>query len=152
MATEKKVSEKAVESEKVEIDKAQLDSILAQQEEMKATIALLTKNAGDDTKKLEAADKLKAEESKLLELVEKANKEAEELVETHIDLGSLKSNKNLELNINGVQSIIPKGQTVKIPKKAKEIIDNAKKQQAIALGIQEKRAEEAAKAIAEEKI
>lgn len=150
MATEKKVS--TAESEKVEIDKAQLDSILAQQEEMRATIALLTKQAGKDAKKLEADDRVKAEESRLIELVEQANREAEELVEVHIDMGSLKSNKNLELNINGVQSIIPKGQTVTIPKKAKEIIDNAKKQQAIALGIQDKRAEEAAKAIAEQKI
>lgn len=150
MATEKKVN--AAESEKVEIDKAQLESILAQQEEMRATIALLTKQAGKDAKKLEADDRVKAEESRLLELVEQANREAEELVEVHIDMGSLKSNKNLELNINGVQSIIPKGQTVTIPKKAKEIIDNAKQQQAIALGIQDKRAEEAAKAIAEEKI
>lgn len=150
MATEKKVS--TAESEKVEIDKAQLESILAQQEEMRATIALLTKQAGKDAKKLEADDRVKAEESRLIELVEQANREAEELVEVHIDMGSLKSNKNLELNINGVQSIIPKGQTVTIPKKAKEIIDNAKKQQAIALGIQDKRAEEAAKAIAEQKI
>lgn len=150
MATEKKVS--TAESEKVEIDKAQLESILAQQEEMRATIALLTKQAGKDAKKLEADDRMKAEESRLIELVEQANREAEELVEVHIDMGSLKSNKNLELNINGVQSIIPKGQTVTIPKKAKEIIDNAKKQQAIALGIQYKRAEEAAKAIAEQKI
>lgn len=150
MANEKKVS--TAESEKVEIDKAQLDSILAQQEEMRATIALLTKQAGKDAKKLEADDRVKAEESRLIELVEQANREAEELVEVHIDMGSLKSNKNLELNINGVQSIIPKGQTVTIPKKAKEIIDNAKKQQAIALGIQDKRAEEAAKAIAEQKI
>lgn len=150
MATEKKVNTE--ESEKVEIDKAQLDSILAQQEEMRATIALLTKQAGKDAKKLEADDRVKAEESRLLELVEQANREAEELVEVHIDLGSLKSNKNLELNINGVQSIIPKGQTVTIPKKAKEIIDNAKQQQAIALGIQRKRAEEAAQAMKEEKI
>lgn len=150
MATEKKVS--TAESEKVEIDKAQLESILAQQEEIRATIALLTKQAGKDAKKLEADDRVKAEESRLIELVEQANREAEELVEVHIDMGSLKSNKNLELNINGVQSIIPKGQTVTIPKKAKEIIDNAKKQQAIALGIQDKRAEEAAKAIAEQKI
>lgn len=151
MAT--KATEKTtVESEKIEIDKSQLDNILAQQEEMKATIALLTKQTQRDAEKLEADDRNKAEEKRLLQLVKKANDEAEEIVEAHIDMGSLKSNKNLELNINGVQSIIPKGQTVKIPKKAKEIIDNAKEQQSIALGIQSKRAKEAEDAIAEERI
>lgn len=152
MAASKKTDEIITENEKVEIDKAQLDNILAQQEEMKATIALLTKQTHRDAEKLEAEDRNKTEEKRLLQLVKKANEEAEKLVEAHIDMGSLKSNKNLELNINGVQSIIPKGQTIKIPKKAKEIIDNAKEQQKIALGIQSKRAKEAEKAIAEEKI
>lgn len=151
MAT--KAAEKVTaEGEKIEIDKSQLDNILAQQEEMKATIALLTKQTQRDAEKLEAEDREKTEEKRLLQLVKKANEEAEEIVEAHIDMGSLKSNKNLELNINGVQSIIPKGQTVTIPKKAKEIIDNAKEQQAIALGIQSKRAKEAEDAIAEERI
>lgn len=153
MAISKKITdEETVLSEKVEIDKTQLDAILAQQEEMKATIALLTKQAEKDQKKIVAEDRAKAEEERLLKIVNDANAKGAEMVEIHIDMGSLKSNKNLELNINGVQSIIPKGQTVTIPRKAAAIIDNSKKQQAIALGMQEKKSKEAEKAIAEERI
>lgn len=52
MAT--KAAEKVTaEGEKIEIDKSQLDSILAQQEEMKATIALAIawRRAGSPTKR-----------------------------------------------------------------------------------------------------
>ena len=102
--------------EQVTIEKAQLDAILAAQDEMRATIALLTKQAERNSKSIEATDKVKVEEERLLEIVRKANERGAEMVEMHIDKGSLKSNKNLELNINGVQTIIPKGQTVTIPR------------------------------------
>ena len=88
----------------------------------------------------------------MLEIVNKANERGAEMVEMHIDKGSLKSNKNLELNINGVQTIIPKGQTVTIPRKVAAIIENSEKQQAIALGIQAERAKEAEDAIKAERI
>lgn len=138
--------------EQITIDKAQLDAIFAAQDEMRATIALLTKQAERNSKSIEATDKVKVEEERLLEIVRKANERGAEMVEMHIDKGSLKSNKNLELNINGVQTIIPKGQTVTIPRKAAAIIENSEKQQAKALGIQEVRAKEAEKAIEEKRI
>lgn len=138
--------------EQVTMDKAQLDAILANQEEMRATIALLTKQAERNSKSIEATDRVKVEEERLLQIVHKANERGAEMVEMHIDKGSLKSNKNLELNINGVQTIIPKGQTVTIPRKVAAIIENSEKQQAIALGIQAERAKEAEKAIDEQRI
>lgn len=138
--------------EQVTMDKAQLDAILANQEEMRATIALLTKQAERNSKSIEATDRVKVEEERLLQIVHKANERGAEMVEMHIDKGSLKSNKNLELNINGVQTIIPKGQAVTIPRKVAAIIENSEKQQAIALGIQAERAKEAEKAIDEQRI
>lgn len=73
MAT--KATEKVTaEGEKIEIGKSQLDSILAQQEEMKATIALLTKQTQRDAEKLEADDREKTEEKKTFRSCEKGKR------------------------------------------------------------------------------
>ena len=49
------------------------------------------------------------QDKELAKLIEKANKESEELVEYIAPTGSMKSNKNIEVNINGVQYTVPRG-------------------------------------------
>ena len=136
--------EEITTTEQVTIDKTKLEAILAGYEEMKGQIAKLSEQTVAITNK--ADNKQRKEEQRLLEIVKKANEEAEELVEYHVDMGALRSNKNLEVSINGVQTIIPKGQTVMLKKSVVEVIENSKKQMEIALGLQEKRNEEAQKA------
>ena len=83
---------------------------------------------------------------------EKANRESEELVEYIAPTGSMKSNKNIEVNINGVQYTVPRGVKTNIPRKVAEIIDNSIKQAEFAQGVQDKAAEIAQQAIAEGRI
>lgn len=148
MAEKKNVNAETVAevaAEKVEIEKSQFDKILSDFEAMKAKIAEIEKKADNSTAKTEKQRKLD-DERKMIEAVVQANKEAEELVEIYVDVGSMRSNENLEVNANGKQYIIPKGQTVKVPKLVKEIIENSKTQQERALGLQAKKAKEALKA------
>lgn len=137
-------------TEQVTISKAQLDTILAQLEETNRKVEELTEQANKQPATKQEIQQ--AKENELLEQIEKANADSEELVEVYIDKGSLKSNKNLEVNACGKQFIIPKGQTVKVPKYVKEVIDNADKQMDEALHLQDQRAEEAQKAIDEGKL
>mgnify|MGYP004630403519 CR=1 FL=1 len=85
-------------------------------------------------------------------LIEKAYRESEELVEYIAPTGSMKSNKNIEVNINGVQYTVPRGIKTNIPRKVAEIIDNSIKQAEFAQGVQDKAAEIAQQAIAEGRI
>lgn len=134
-------------TELVTLSKAQLDIILAQLEETNKKVEELTEQASKQPATKQEIQQ--ANERKLLEQIERANSDSEEQVEVYIDKGSLKSNKNLEVNACGRQFIIPKGQTVKVPKYVKEVIDNADKQMEEALHLQDQRAEEAQKAIEE---
>lgn len=134
-------------TETVTLSKAQLDAILAQLEETNKKVEELTEQASKQPATKQEIQQ--ANERKLLEQIERANSDSEEQVEVYIDKGSLKSNKNLEVNACGRQFIIPKGQTVKVPKYVKEVIDNADKQMEEALHLQDQRAEEAQKAIEE---
>ena len=97
------------------------------------------------------AEKIK-QDKELAKLIEKANKESEELVEYIAPTGSMKSNKNIEVNINGVQYTVPRGVKTNIPRKVAEIIDNSIKQAEFAQGVQDKAAEIAQQAIAEGRI
>ena len=126
-------------NESIEIPKAQLDEILKNYEDMKNQVALLTKQTAENSSRIDLKSMKLEEERQLLALVKQANAEGEELVEVHIDSGAIRSNKNAEVSINGIQTIIPKGQTVKIKRSLKEIIDNSEKQKNIALGLQEER-------------
>lgn len=137
-------------NEQVTISKAQLDAILAQLEETNRKVEELTKQANKQPATKQEIEQ--AKEKELLEQIEKANADSKELVDVYVDKGSLKSNKNLEVNACGKQFIIPKGQTVKVPKYVKEVIDNADKQMDEALHLQDQRAEEAKKAIDEGKL
>lgn len=135
-----------VATEKVEIDKTILDKILADNEEMKAEILKIKKDSESASKIVSTEQRKIAEEQRLIELTKAANAEAAEEVEAYLDLGAIKSNKNIEMSINGKQYIIPKGQKVMIPKAVKEGIENSKIQQSFAFGVQRKYADEANKA------
>ncbi len=69
-----------------------------------------------------------AEEQDVLARVIAANKASEEYVDLYIDKGSKKSNKNFELAVDGVQYVIPKGETVRVPRKVAEVYYNSVKQ------------------------
>lgn len=159
MATTKKAAETAenteVSAEKTEasaaettadtvtIKKSQLDKLLGMYDELQE----IKKSMPIDRK----AEKIK-QDKELAKLIEKANKESEELVEYIAPTGSMKSNKNIEVNINGVQYTVPRGVKTNIPRKVAEIIDNSIKQAEFAQGVQNKAAEIAQLAIAEGRI
>lgn len=152
MATTKKAAETAENTEvsaaettadTVTIEKSQLDKLLGMYDELQE----LKKSMPIDRK----AEKIK-QDKELAKMIEKANKESEELVEYIAPTGSMKSNKNIEVNINGVQYTVPRGIKTNIPRKVAEIIDNSIKQAEFAQGVQDKAAEIAQQAIAEGRI
>lgn len=152
MATTKKAAETAENTEvsaaettadTVTIEKSQLDKLLGMYDELQE----IKKSMPVDRK----AEKIK-QDKELAKLIEKANKESEELVEYIAPTGSMKSNKNIEVNINGVQYTVPRGVKTNIPRKVAEIIDNSIKQAEFAQGVQDKAAEIAQQAIAEGRI
>lgn len=152
MATTKKAAETAEKTEvsaaettadTVTIKKSQLDKLLGMYDELQE----IKKSMPIDRK----AEKIK-QDKELAKLIEKANKESEELVEYIAPTGSMKSNKNIEVNINGVQYTVPRGVKTNIPRKVAEIIDNSIKQAEFAQGVQDKAAEIAQQAIAEGRI
>ena len=152
MATTKKAAETAENTEvsaaettadTVTIEKSQLDKLLGMYDELQE----IKKSMPIDRK----AEKIK-QDKELAKLIEKANKESEELVEYIAPTGSMKSNKNIEVNINGVQYTVPRGVKTNIPRKVAEIIDNSIKQAEFAQRVQDKAAEIAQQAIAEGRI
>lgn len=152
MATTKKAAETAENTEvsaaettadTVTIEKSQLDKLLGMYDELQE----IKKSMPIDRK----AEKIK-QDKELAKVIEKANKESEELVEYIAPTGSMKSNKNIEVNINGVQYTVPRGVKTNIPRKVAEIIDNSIKQAEFAQGVQDKAAEIAQQAIAEGRI
>lgn len=152
MATTKKAAETAENTEvsaaettddTVTIEKSQLDKLLGMYDELQE----IKKSMPIDRK----AEKIK-QDKELAKIIEKANKESEELVEYIAPTGSMKSNKNIEVNLNGVQYTVPRGVKTNIPRKVAEIIDNSIKQAEFAQGVQDKAAEIAQQAIAEGRI
>ncbi len=152
MATTKKAAETAENTEvsaaettadTVTIEKSQLDKLLGMYDELQE----IKKSMPIDRK----AEKIK-QDKELAKLIEKANKESEELVEYIAPTGSMKSNKNIEVNVNGVQYTVPRGVKTNIPRKVAEIIDNSIKQAEFAQGVQDQAAEIAQQAIAEGRI
>lgn len=132
---EKAVTEAETVVETVTIPKADFEQLVADVKLMKSQ---LTSESRAQTLK----DSKAAEEAAELEALKKANERAEELVEIHVEEGSIKGNKNIDVAINGVQYVVQRGKTVKVPRKVAEVIENAKRQRAIAYGLQDKRAEE----------
>lgn len=122
--------------ETVTISKAQFDELLAD-------MALFKQKYAEQQERLKSADETRRErEEEESRLIEEANRRAEELVDYHVELGSLRGNQNVEVGINGVQYIIPRGETVRIPRKVVEVLENARAQRAVAYGLQDKRKKE----------
>lgn len=142
-AEKTEVSAAETTADTVTIKKSQLDKLLGMYDELQE----IKKSMPIDRK----AEKIK-QDKELAKLIEKANKESEELVEYIAPTGSMKSNKNIEVNINGVQYTVPRGVKTNIPRKVAEIIDNSIKQAEFAQGVQNKAAEIAQQAIAEGRI
>ena len=142
-AEKTEVSAAETTADTVTIKKSQLDKLLGMYDELQE----IKKSMPIDRK----AEKIK-QDKELAKMIEKANKESEELVEYIAPTGSMKSNKNIEVNINGVQYTVPRGVKTNIPRKVAEIIDNSIKQAEFAQGVQDKAAEIAQQAIAEGRI
>lgn len=106
---------------------------------MQEQLAVLTKYMAGENRVKSAQDKKLEEESKLLELVEAANKDALKKVKIHVEKGNLKGNKNAEVAINGVQFIIPKGQDEMVPRCVAEVLENAERQKNAAYAMQEEK-------------
>lgn len=136
MANKTENTAKDAEQEKtVTISEAQLKAMLADITLMKEKLASEERQRGiSDNKKLEA--------EKTIRRIEEMNAKAMELVEYHAEMGSIRSNKNIEVSVNGKQYVVPRGKTVKIPRCVAEVLDNAQNQRNIAYGTLEEKADE----------
>lgn len=146
MDVKETAAKKSAKTETVEIPKEQLEQLMSGYEDMKNQIAVLTKQTVENDNFRKSTDLKRQEEERLLKIIEEENAKGEELVDVHLDMGSLRSNKNAEVSINGVQNIVPKGETVQVKRSLKEVIDNANKQKAIALDLQDRMSAEYAEA------
>lgn len=146
MDVKETAAKKAAKTETVEIPKEQLEQLMSGYEDMKNQIAVLTKQTVENDNFRRSTDLKRQEEERLLKIVEEENAKGDELVDVYLDMGSLRSNKNAEVSINGVQNIVPKGETVQVKRSLKEVIDNADKQKAIALDLQDRMSAEYAEA------
>lgn len=146
MDVKETAAKKTAKTETVEIPKEQLEQLMSGYEDMKNQIAVLTKQTVENDNFRKSTDLKRQEEERLLKIIEEENAKGEELVDVHLDMGSLRSNKNAEVSINGVQNIVPKGETVQVKRSLKEVIDNANKQKAIALDLQDRMSAEYAEA------
>ena len=128
-------TEKNPAEESVTISKAQLDALMAD-------MALLKQQLASEDRQREIKNRQLAKEEEERKRVQKANAAAMELVPLHVELGSVRSNKTLEVSINGKQYLIPKGETVMVPRCVKDVVDSAEEQQSVAYGLQKKRKKE----------
>lgn len=138
MDVKETAAKKSAKTETVEIQKEQLEQLMSGYEDMKNQIAVLTKQTVENDNFRRSTDLKRQEEERLLKIIEEENAKGDELVDVYLDMGSLRSNKNAEVSINGVQNIVPKGETVQVKRSLKEVIDNADKQKAIALDLQDR--------------
>lgn len=146
MDVKETTAKKTAKLEKVEISKEQFENLMNGYEDMKNQLAVLTKQAAENDNLNKSTDFTRQEEERLLEIIRAENAKGEELVNLHIERGSLKSNQNSEVSINGSQAIVPKGEDVMVKRKLKEVVDNSEKQKAAALALQDKLSEEYQKA------
>lgn len=146
MDVKETAAKKSAKTDTVEIPKEQLEQLMSGYEDMKNQIAVLTKQTVENDNFRKSTDLKRQEEERLLKIVEEENAKGEELVDVYLDMGSLRSNKNAEVSINGVQNIVPKGESVQVKRSLKEVIDNANKQKAIALDLQDRMSAEYAEA------
>ena len=83
----------------------------AEYQSLKTDIELMKKQFVSEQRQKTVSDKQREKEEAMVAQTIAANEKAEELVDIHVELGSLRSNKNVEVSINGVQYIVPRGQT-----------------------------------------
>lgn len=126
------VKEETAKEETVTISKADFDSLLADMKLMKQQLA------SEDREKSASAKQREKEEAMIAQ-TEAANARAMEEVDYYVDLGSLRSNKNIEVSINGKQYIVPRGKQVRIPRCVKEVIENSLRQKEESLGLQDRK-------------
>lgn len=129
---EETVKEETAKEETVTISKADFDSLLADMKLMKQQLA------SEDREKSASAKQREKEEAMIAQ-TEAANARAMEEVDYYVDLGSLRSNKNIEVSINGKQYIVPRGKQVRIPRCVKEVIENSLRQKEESLGLQDRK-------------
>lgn len=122
----------AVTKETVEIDADELKA-------MKAQLALLTQKLANEERQRGVKDMEVEKEEEAARNAQARYEKSMELVDYYIDKGSIMSNKNVEVSINGYQYVVPKGEHVKIPRCVAEAIDNSIEQRELAYGLQEKR-------------
>ena len=118
------------DSGNITISKSELEALLNDMKLMKAKLV-------SEERQKSISDKKREREEAMIAQTEAANAEADEYVDCYVDLGSLRSNKNVEVSINGRQYVIPRGKQVRIPRKVKEVIENSLKQRAESFGIQD---------------
>lgn len=131
-------NEMTAAEETVTLSKAAFEELLADVKLMK------DKLANEERLRGVSSEKLLAEQAEL-ERVQRENEKAMELVDIHVDLGNMRGSKNIEVSLNGKQYLIPRGQTVQVPRCVAEIVENAKVQRDAALGLQDRRAAELAR-------
>ena len=122
--------------ETVTLSKAAFEELLADVKLMK------DKLANEERLRGASNERLLAEQAEL-ERVQRENEKAMELVDIHVELGNMRGSK--EVSLNGKQYLIPRGQTVQVPRCVAEIVENAKVQRDAALGLQDRRAAELAR-------
>lgn len=111
-------------------------------QEMQQQLKLMSQYlASDNRMKSAAAEKEEAEE-KLLQKIREANKRSMEPVKIHVDRGNMRNSRNVEVAINGVQYLVPRGVDVMVPRCVAEVINNAEKQRDNAFAMQEEKSAE----------
>lgn len=148
MAKKEEITAAAGKEAAASVETAAAQTVTISKEDFEALMAdvkLMKQQLASEDRKKTLADKALEREEEELAKIEEANKRAEEIVEYMAPTGSLLSNKNLEVSINGKQYVVPRGVVVKIPRKVKEVIENAIKQRNISFGMQEKMKDDFAK-------
>lgn len=146
--TAAEIAENEQKTEKTEKAEKTVTMTEAEFEAFKADMLLLKKQIASEQRLKTAAEKAQEETEAEIERIRAANEKAEELVTVHVEMGSLRGKKNLEVSINGVQYLVNRGVDVKVPRKVAEVIENSMKQREAAFGLQDRRAEEAKRAMA----
>lgn len=129
---EETVKEETAKEETVTISKADFYSLLAD-------IKLMQQQLASEEREKSASAKQREKEEAMIAQTEAANARAMEEVDYYVDLGSLRSNKNIEVSINGKQYIVPRGKQVRIPRCVKEVIENSLRQKEESLGLQDRK-------------
>lgn len=146
--TTAEIAENEQKTEKTEKAEKTVTMTEAEFEAFKADMLLLKKQIASEQRLKTAAEKAQEEAETEIARIRAANEKAEELVTVHVEMGSLRGKKNLEVSINGVQYLVNRGVDVKVPRKVAEVIENSMRQREAAFGLQDRRAAEAKRAMA----